>query len=349
LFRANQPTGEFLYGWLPALNKPMEGNQFLRQAGAAVALARAAKFFHNDGYAARARQSVLWLLEQTGPSPTDPQARCTTLPSGQVNRLGAAGLLLLAIHELPNPAPNLLDQGEQLARYIYRRMAPDGSLTYADGPDDADPEGVSYYPGEALYGLMRSQQLRPAPWKLAFAQKALTYYRAYWKGHHHPAFVPWQSAAFGEAYRHTKDAGCAEFVFEMNDWLAALQYDQSNCRTPQWYGGFQNFADGKPLATAPQVGCAAYAESLVEAGRVARQMPDAPRYERYRSAAEGCLQFLTTLQYTEATTQHFTPAYRQRMLLGGFFASSTDGNLRVDYTQHAVCAMVQYLRGIMDL
>src|SRR5207248_2736658 len=114
-----------------------------------------------------------------------------------------------------------------------------------------------------------SQQLRPAPWKLALAQKALAYYRGYWKGHRHPAFVPWQSAAYAEAYRHSKDAGCAEFVFEMNDWLCTLQYNQLNGQNPLWFGGFH--------------------------------------------------------------------------------ASHQDGNLRVDYTQHAVCAMVQYLRFIVDL
>jgi hypothetical protein len=350
LFRAHQVTGEFVYGWLPAVNQPMEGNHFLRQAGAAVALARAARFLKDERYTARARQSVLWLLDQTGPAPTDPKARCTTLPSNEVNRLAAAGLLLLAIHELPDPAPNLLDQGEQLALFIYRQQRPDGSLSYVDGPDEkGDPDGVLYYPGEALYGLMRSQQLRPAPWKLALAQKAMAYYRGYWKGYRHPAFVPWQSAAYAEAYRHSKDAGCAEYVFEMNDWLCALQYNQLNGQNPLWFGGFQNFADGKPLASAPQVGCAAYAESLVEACRVARQMPDAQRYERYRSAAEQCLRFLTTLQYTEGNTQHFAPQYRQEMLLGGFHGSHQDGNLRVDYTQHAICAMVQYLRFIVDL
>jgi hypothetical protein len=32
------------------------------------------------------------------------------------------------------------------------------------------------------------------------------------------------------------------------------------------------------------------------------------------------------------------------MLLGGFHVSHEDGNLRMDDTQHAVSAMVQYLR-----
>ena len=66
------------------------------------------------------------------------------------------------------------------------------------------------------------------------------------------------------------------------------------------------------------------------------------------------MQFLTTLQYTDANTQHFADWYRPR-LVGGFHASHQDGNLRIDYTQHAVSALVQYpgrrpaLSGVAEL
>jgi hypothetical protein len=47
------------------------------------------------------------------------------------------------------------------------------------------------------------------------------------------------------------------------------------------------------------------------------------------------------LQYTQANTNHFADWYRPKVL-GGFHASAVDGNLRLDYNQHVVCAMVQY-------
>ena len=40
LSRVNGTKGRFLNGYLPALNTPMEGDNYLRQAGAAFALAR---------------------------------------------------------------------------------------------------------------------------------------------------------------------------------------------------------------------------------------------------------------------------------------------------------------------
>src|SRR5262249_30088338 len=99
---------------------------------------------------------------------------------------------------------------------------------------------------------------------------------------------------------------------------------------------------GKPSATAPQISSAAYAESLAAACRAARQAGDVKREQRYREALESCLQFIATLQYTDANTQHFADWYRS-VLVGAFYGSHQDGNLRIDYTQHAVCALVQYL------
>ena len=140
----------------------------------------------------------------------------------------------------------------------------------------------------------------------------------------------------------TKEPAFADAVYEMSDGVCGLQYDRLDPRRPLWVGGFRGWADGKPLEKAPDVGSAAYAEGLAEACRVARAGGDLVRHRRYAEALERCLQFLMTLQYTEANTQHFNPWYRQR-LLGGFHTSHQDGDLRIDHAQHAVCAMVQYL------
>jgi hypothetical protein len=266
-----------------------------------------------------------------------------------VNRLASAGLLVLAIHELPSPGDDLLEQSEQLCNFIRTRQGTDGSLRTGDedAQAEADPEAVNQYPGPALCGLMHSQRHRPASWKIDVVRKALPYYRDWWRGHKSLSLVPWQTAAFTEAYLVTREALFAEFVNEMNDWLCGLQYVQLDPSHPLWSGGFMAWGDGKPLCTAPQATSATYAESLTEACRAARQAGDVTRYQRYRDGLERCLQFLTTLQYTDANTQHFTDWYRP-VLLGAFHASHQDGNLRIDYTQHGVCAMVKYLAYVVE-
>jgi hypothetical protein len=347
LCRVHQPNGRFLPGWLPDLNQPAEGDHFLRQAGATLALARAARVFKDDRYATRARQAVLTLMAETGPDPTDPQSRCTTLPSSVVNRVGAAGLLLACIHELPDPAPDLLDQGEQLARFIARHQLTNGAFRLVDAAEGtADPDDTNHHPGLAIYGVMRSNIRRPAPWKLEMARRALGYYATWWREHQHPTFAVGQIAAFTESFVQSKersrDAAFADFVFEMGDWLCAQQIRQLDVRHPQWQGGFPEFVNGRAVVGAPKATGAAYAAALIDASRVTRQKPDAERYERYKEAGFAALQFVMTLQYNESNTQHFAPGYRQRTLLGGFHASPEDGALRLEDTRHAVAALSQY-------
>ena len=353
LYRAHQPNGRFLTGWRPTLAQAIDDDTFLRQAGAALALARAARHFQDERYAARARQAVLTLLTDTAADPRDPHARCTTLPSSVVNRLGAAGLLLAAIHEVPAPADDLLMQGEQLARFIFDQQRPDGSLSLSDAPSvPVDADGVNYYPGWAIYGLMRSQTARPQPWKTEFFRRSLGFYRAWWKQHPSAAFAASMAPACAEAYvnskERAKDAAAADFCRELCDWLCGLQYQTLDASAPHWLGGFQEFSGGNPARAMPRAADAAYVGALVEGCRVARQVPDLERYPRYKDAVQRGAQFLTTLQYTESNTQQFAAEYRSRFLVGGFHVSPVDGDLRLDDTRQAVAALVQYLATVPE-
>lgn len=353
LWRINDLKGHFLPGYQPALNAPLEGDSYLRQAGAAFALARAAHLLGEARYAARATQTILTLLDDTVVDSAEPKGRHTSLPSTMLNRLGAVALLVLAIQELPAPQPDLLDKSEQLCNWVRRQARADGSLRCNDGPPSAEggtetndnDDSINEYPGLALYAVLRSQKHRPAEWKTELARKALVYYRTWWSGHRNLAFVPWQTAAYTEAFVQTKQPDFAEFVYEMNDWLCKFQYDQIDPRHPLWYGGFMKWADGKTVDAPPTIASAVYAEALAEARRAARAGSDPARYQRYSDVLNRCLQFLVRLQYTDANTQHFAEWYRPR-LVGGFHASSQDGNLRIDYAQHALSALAMYLEDL---
>src|SRR6202011_4303837 len=136
----------FVYGYVPDLQSVLEGDHYLRQVGAAAALARAARFTGDERYAAVARQAVLTLLLDTAPDPEKPTVRTITLPAAIVNPLAAAGLLVLAINELPSPGEDLLEQSEGLCAFIARQQGADGSLSYQPSPGEAavtnDLEGV---------------------------------------------------------------------------------------------------------------------------------------------------------------------------------------------------------------
>lgn len=343
LKRANQVDGRFRPGVIPALRRPLEGDHYLRQAGAALALARAASFFHDEQAAALARQALLTLLLDTQ-STGQPPRRYTVFPPQQVSRLAAAGLLAAAIYHLPAPGEDLLAQAEELCTYLRQQQQADGSLLEEERPQASATEEASSAcaAGWALYGVLCGQRLRPAPWKLEMARKALGYYASAWKEHKELAATGPLAAAFTEAGLLTRDPACTRLVWEINDWLCTLQYEGVGPQQVSWQGGFKSWAAGQVLLTPPTITSAVCGEALAQGLHLARATGDLSHYQSYQQALERCLEFLLTLQYTEANTQHFAEWYRPE-ILGGFYASLQDGTLRLDYTQHAVCALMDYL------
>jgi hypothetical protein len=349
LYRMNGVDGRFAAGQLPALNAEMDGDHFLRQAGAALALARAARMTGDQNYADRATHSILVLFGETVVDPKDKTVRFTALPSAVVNRVAAAGLLAQAVHELPAPKSDLLDSAEQLCNYVRKQQRADGSLCLSDSVEESkkaeEGDDASPYPGFALAGLMRSQQRRPAAWKTDVVRKALGYYAPILKTRKDPAVVSAHVAAYSDAFLLTKEKPFADCVYALNDWICEMQYDRLDPRHPDWWGGFMSWQDGKSVATAPTVEGAVLAEALVEGCRVARHAEDSNRLDHYRTALELHLQFLARLQYTQANTRHFTDWYRPKVV-GGFHVSAVDGNLRLDDARHAVGAMTQYVLAV---
>ena len=127
----------------------------------------------------------------------------------------------------------------------------------------------------------------------------------------------------------------------MNDWLCDLQYTQLDPQHPLWIGGFMEGPDGKAGSRRPQV-------SSAPMPRPGRGLPGRPNQatwhaiRAYREALERC----SAIPDDPAIHRGQHAALRRLVsarLLGGFHASHQDGNLRIDYTQHAVCALVQYL------
>src|SRR5262249_50392413 len=155
-------------------------------------------------------------------------------------------------------------------------------------------------------------------------------YREWWKKNRSTAFVPLMTAAFAETHVRAKDRACADFVFEMNDWLCGLQYVNVQGRV-SWHGGFKSWQNGQAVESAPTVDDAVYAESLAQACRCARENGDVTRFGRYAESAENAVKFLETLQYVTQNTNHYAEWYRP-YLVGGFHHSHQDGNLRIDHT-----------------
>jgi hypothetical protein len=344
---ANKPDGRFVYGFQPSLRVQLDGDNFASQAGATFALARAARYFRDARGNALATQACLSLLLETMLDPKDATIRHTAAAPHIVNRPRAHGLLISAIHELASPPKDLLDDAEHLCNYFKDRQKPDGAFAdnaAKDAFDEIDGENA----GWALQGIIRSHKHRPASWKLDALAKARAHYFTRWQANKSLRIACSHTPAYAEAFALTKDKAYADAVFAMNDWLLGLQYrEEFDSQRKQWIGGFPAVKAGKMELTAPDIQSALAAESLADACRVARLAGDLPRLQRYERALLPCLHFVMSLQYTGKRVEHFVEAFRPS-ILGAFHSSAQDGNLRIDYTQHPLCAMVQYLDCVVE-
>src|SRR5262245_8523839 len=173
----HQANGRFIPGLNPALGKTTDDDHFMRQAFGAFALARAARLTGEEKYGVAAAQTILSLLAETPKDPANPAARKPVQPAVLCNPVGAAAYLALAIYELPDPTPQMVQYGEELCQFLRGYLQTDGSVRYAEAGAPVDPEGVNLYPGPALAALAMSQKSAPAAWKKEALARGLGYYR----------------------------------------------------------------------------------------------------------------------------------------------------------------------------
>ena len=347
LSRMNQPQGRFVFGYLPALRQTMDGDHDLKQAFAALAVAQSAKFTGDDRQTAVASQAILALFAATKIDPADANCRVPVHSSLTCNRVGFAAILALAVCELPSPDDKLIAEAERLCVFLQKQLRADGSVHSTDNPADVpaqvDPAGVNEYPGYALHAIAVSNRTRPAAWKIEAVKKGAEFYRGAFKAAPHPMLAATMTPALAELFHQTKHGDAAAIAFEMNDWLAGVQYAPTDAKRPAWAGGFRGWANGQPADIAPVPETGLYLQSLACACAITRVVPDLQRFGRYRQAATDAAQYLGGLQYTEANTRHFADTYRANTLIGGFYLSPTDGNLRIDATACGVSGLLRFL------
>lgn len=338
----HQPSGRFVPGINPALGRATDDDSFIYQAVGALALARAARLTGDEKYAVRAGQTILSLLAETAKETS--AARKPVQADAVCNSVGSAAYLAMAVFELPDAPADLRQCGEELCLFLKSRLAADGSVQCSDNGAATERDGSAVHAGPALAALAMSNRNAPATWKQEALARGLVYYRPRSKSPPHPAMSAWLMAAFADMHLQTKQASYSECVLEMADWMCKLQYDGVDRRQAAWRGGFQTVSFNELIQAAPTVDTAYFAIGLADACRMLRLMekPDAARYDRYSVVLTRALQFLNSLQYGEENTVHFAGHFRP-VLLGAFHPSMTDGNLRVDQTAAAVCALTQYL------
>lgn len=167
--------------------------------------------------------------------------------------------------------------------------------------DDQD-----YAPGQVLYALARAGKPHEA---------ALAYYRRKFRQDHAWGSAAWLMLAFAES-------GHDDFAFEIADFVLTYQSQREGC----WWNDHQPDAPGAIAAV--------YLEGL--AGGPLKKASGARR-KRYLVAAERAMRFLDRLTYLPCDAALLP---NPDWALGGVRTSLTAGEVRLDFVQHALSAML---------
>ncbi|MBU0597122.1 AMMECR1 domain-containing protein [Patescibacteria group bacterium] len=215
-----------------------------------------------------------------------------------------------------------------LAKGILYMQNEDGSYKTHFASDDTS--GENFYPGEAMLSLMRLYEATSEEKYLYSVNNAFTYYKKYWQNNKNTAFIPWHSQAYYLLYNETGDEEILDFIFEMNDWLIDNHQIFDDAYIDK-IGGF-------PKVSPSGCSTAVYLEGLNDAYLLAKSSGDEFHMSKYKESITLGARFLLLTQYTNQNSFYLSNPDRA---IGGFKQSLWANAERIDYTQHALRALIK--------
>ncbi len=332
LVRQVRPDGRLTYKYWPSSGRESSNNNMIRQFMATTCLGRLADFRNDDEIRRLRDRNLAYNLKQFFRQPGE---LGYIEYRGKV-KLGAVALAAGAMVE--SPAPDHGAERSSLLAFVDAMWHPDGRFTTWYKPQQSG--GENFYPGEAL--LLWARQLATAPGEALLARfmKSFEYYRRWHLKHRNPAFIPWHTQAYYLVWQRTGDPELSDFIFTMSDWLVDFQ-QWEECQHEDTRGRFydpQRPKLGPPHASSTGV----YLEGLIDAFRLARELGDRERAEKYRLAIVRGLRSLMQLQFADDLDMFYI-SNRDRVR-GGLRTTVYNSEIRVDNVQHGLMAMMKILK-----
>jgi hypothetical protein len=327
------PTGLFTYQYEPGWNRYTDDDNLVRQVGAVAALSAYARETKRAGAKAAADIGVRYHLQGLRNVPGRSDAAYIATADGH-NKLGVTALLCLALAEHPD-ADRYAETRRKLVTGMLSLQRESGMFATAF-PPAREFGAQDYFPGEALLAMASQHRHEPSADILDAFDRAISFYRDYFRDRPSPAFVPWQVQAYSIIARSSKRNEYVDYVFELTDWLSAKQLAPENCPWPELWGGIASYQTGRA-----GVSTASYLEGFADALALARATGDEARARRYERLVRGAARFVMQLQFRKEE------AYFVRSLqdtVGGIRTAPALNLLRIDHCQHALMALMKTRR-----
>lgn len=337
LVKEIQQDGSYTYTYLPKTDGKKSSYNILRHAGTTWSLLQLYEKFKNKETLVRIRSAMEFLFRNTVDCPnTQVEAKCL-LERGSV-KVGANGLALLALAKYTQVTGDkqYLDRMHGYAKRLEEIQDPSGEFKRhkESFPGGVDSNFVSgYYPGEAVFGLMALYELdQDERWMKVAAAAADWLINVRDKGksidkldHDH-----WLLYGLNELQKHNPQPHYLEQSKRIV--TAILQAQNDGSKFPDYDGSWYDPPRSTPAATRVEGLMAAY-QLFVRAG-------DENMAKQIIEASKRSLRYQLATQIMPESALYLPNPQRA---LGGFRASFTNYEVRIDYVQHNASAIIYYL------
>ncbi len=334
-----QPDGRMQYIYYPSRGQEdTTRNNMIRQWMATLALIRTGVFRGDKNFFRLAEDNLRYNI------------RTFYHAAGNVGaieyrnkvKLGAVALAAMSVREHPRRKRFKRVEPKLWAMIDYLWRETGEFRTFFKPADRNDVQ--NFYPGEALLAWAeRWLETKDHGLHTRF-MKSFAYYRDWHRAQKNPAFTPWHTQAYYLVWEQTRDTELRDFVFEMNDWLLAMQ-QWDNLEYPDMQGRFhdpQHPEYGPPHASSTGV----YMEGLIDAFQMARALGEHERMYKYRRAMLRGLRSSLQLCFTDDL--HMFYVRKRKRLRGGLRTTIYDNVVRVDNVQHVQLAVMKILAVFTD-
>lgn len=328
-------SGLFSYEYRPGSDGYSEDNNLVRQVGAVLAMSVHAKASGRSASRAAADVGIRHHLQGlVDISDVDNAAFIAT--ADKRNKLGVTALLALAMAEFPEPQRYEMRRTKLINGMLWLQR-PSGMFITAFPPAVAI-DAQDYFPGEALLAMAVDYAHQPTADVLEAFDRAIRFYRGYFRDTVSPAFVPWQVQAYAIMARHTKRTDYRDFVFELTDLLSKKQLTEENCVWPEMWGGIASYQPGRA-----GVATAGYLEGFADALLLARKTGQTQRAAHYEEVVRSAARFVMQLQ-VRPEEAYFIRSPQDAV--GGIRTAPALNLLRIDHCQHALVGLIKARRAL---
>jgi AMMECR1 domain-containing protein/orotate phosphoribosyltransferase len=319
--------GSFYSSYEPFQDRLSEQLDLPRLAHGAWVLARASRILGGDDLKDGADRVIEFLFNRVSQNGND----IWLTNDDEDPSISEVSFLLLALSNLP-ANDSRRAQINQLATSLWSRVElPHGRISTHQGADSSPEIFQDYFPGQALLALAQAAEENPSNVDDEKLRRSFRYYRHRFRYRRHFGQVSWLIQAFSKWWEVKGDPSFADLVFEIADWLLGYQQEKT--------GAFIN--DHQP--DTPGFTTGLYLEGIAAARHVAHSLQDSVRFQKYSDSFGQGLSFLDRLTI-QPRDRSILP--NMNMALGGLRQSLHYSEVRIDFVQHALSAILEFKRQI---